>query len=177
MEELKGNQAHTSNTPTLHFSSPHVEKIIKDTQNAMAAHTNIVKQPVVTLNTSVYEVPSQSLESFGEHRSDTGQLVLSTGNNNEIIQANIRKMVIKSKLWDNQREDDEEEGWNTEFAGDSSNEGERCSGDEEMLSVGSPFLSKIGSSSKLNSGSKLNAKTPDLSLKIGTNIVKQAHQQ
>lgn len=68
-------------------------------------------------------------------------------------------MVIKSKLWADQSEDDDEEDWGAEI-GDSTDEGERCSVDEEMLSVGSP-LPKISSSSKLNSGSKLNAKAPD----------------
>lgn len=48
----------SSNTPTLHFSSPHVEKIIKDVQAAMVLNNTMVKQPLVTLNTSVYDVPS-----------------------------------------------------------------------------------------------------------------------
>lgn len=56
--ELICSQAHSSNAPTLQFSSPHIEKIIKEAQNAMVLIATMVKQPLVTLNTSVFEVPS-----------------------------------------------------------------------------------------------------------------------
>lgn len=111
------------------------------------------------MNSSVFEVPSQSLESFGKYGGDPGQLMLSTRNNNEFIKANVRDMAIKFKLWQHQREDDDDEAWGVDFAGESTDEGEQCSGDEELRSVGSPALPKIGNSSKLNSSSKLNAKS------------------
>lgn len=143
MEELTCFQAHSSNTPTLQFSCPRMEQIIKDAQNAMMLHTTMFKQPLVTLNTSVFEVPSQSLESFGEYGGEPGQLTLSTGNNNEVIQANVRTMVIKSKLWADQCEEDEKEDWANEIVGDSTNEADQNSEDEGVLSVGSPSLPKL----------------------------------
>lgn len=107
--ELIGVQAHSSNAPTLHFSNPNVEPIIKDAQNEMIMKANMVKQPLATLNTSVFDVPSQSVETFGEFEGEFGQLMLSTGNNNEVIHANVRLMTIKSKLWQDKREKDDEE--------------------------------------------------------------------
>lgn len=101
VEEKKDN-AHSSITPTFHFSSPHVEKIIYDTHAAMLTHTNLVKQPLVTLNISVFEVPTQSMESCGEHGDEFGQLMTSIGNTNEVIRVNVREMAIKSKLWRDQ---------------------------------------------------------------------------
>lgn len=127
----------------------------------MMLNANMINQPLVTLNTSVFEVPSLSLEFCGEHDGDHGQLVLSTGKNNEVIKSNVRAMTINSKLWEDQPEYDDEEDLGVDFAKDSTNEGERCSGDEEMLSVGSPCFPNFGSSSKLGSGNKLDAKAPD----------------
>lgn len=46
----------------------------------MTNSTKNIKPPLVTLNTSVQEVPSQSMESFGEHEGDSGQMLLSIGN-------------------------------------------------------------------------------------------------
>lgn len=109
--ELITIQAHSSNAPVLHFSNPKVEKIIKNAQNEMMMEAAMVKQPLVTLNTSVHDIPSQSVESFGEFEGESGQLMISTGNNNEIIRANVRDMVAKSKLWKEQREEDDEEDW------------------------------------------------------------------
>lgn len=70
-----------------------MEKIIKDTQTAMIMNTNMVNPPIVTLNKSVFEIPSQSLESFGEYG-------------------------IKSKFWDDQHEDDDDEYWGAGFVGE-----------------------------------------------------------
>lgn len=49
----------------------------------MMLSTTMLKQPLVTLNTSVFDIPSQSANSYGEFE---GEHALSTGNNNEIIQ-------------------------------------------------------------------------------------------
>ncbi|XP_019260723.1 PREDICTED: uncharacterized protein LOC109238702 [Nicotiana attenuata] len=113
VEELTG-------TPTILFSSPQVEKIIKESQIEMMMYPNpIFKQPLVTLNTSAYDIPSQSCESLGEHRDESGQPILSTGNNNEIIQANVRDMISESKLLEHQREEDDDE---ENYAGNSSDD-------------------------------------------------------
>lgn len=79
------NNVQESNaTPTLQFSSPALAKMIKKSQAAMLMHTiPKVKAPLVTLNTSAQEVPSQSMESYGEHAIDFGQQLLSTGNNQQ----------------------------------------------------------------------------------------------
>lgn len=42
VDELMG-KAHSSNIPTLQFSSPHLEQIIKDAQIAMMMNANMVK--------------------------------------------------------------------------------------------------------------------------------------
>lgn len=84
--------------------------------------------------------------------------MLSSGNNYEVIKANWRGMEIKSKLWADQREYEEEEG--EVYAGISSEEEDQHSKDEGGLSVGSPSLLKNGSSTKVNSYHKLNAKAP-----------------
>lgn len=118
--DAQKTEAHSSNKP--HFSNPHVQQIIKDTQNAMMMNSSVVKQPFVTLNTSVFEIPSQSVESFGEFEGESGQLMLSTGNNNNVIQAKVREMAIKSKLWLDQREEDDEEDRGDGFYGYSSEE-------------------------------------------------------
>lgn len=83
---LVGHQAHSSSTPRLHISSPAVAKIIKDTQVAMMLNSNhMINKPLVTLNTSVHEIPSKFLESFGDHGSETGQVLLSTRNDKEVV--------------------------------------------------------------------------------------------
>lgn len=105
-----GNQAHSSNIPTLHFSSPHVEQIIREAQNAMMVN-NMVNYLLVTLNTSVFEVPSQSFEFCGEHGGDQGQMVVSTGNNIEVIKANVGEKALNANSWVEQREYDDEEDW------------------------------------------------------------------
>lgn len=97
VEENLDKQAHSSNIPTLRFSCPHVEQIIREAENAMMVK-NMVNQPLVTLNTSVFEVLSESFESCGEHGGEQGKMVLSTGNNNEVIKANVREMVANSKI-------------------------------------------------------------------------------
>ncbi|XP_070030762.1 uncharacterized protein [Nicotiana sylvestris] len=72
-------EAHSSNAPTMHFSNPQVEQIIKDAQNEMMKNSTVVKQPVVTLNTSVYDIPSQSAESFGELEGESSSLCCQRG--------------------------------------------------------------------------------------------------
>nr|XP_009605129.1 uncharacterized protein LOC104099745 [Nicotiana tomentosiformis] len=73
-----------THTPTLHISDPDLAKMIKDSQKAMLMHTIPKgKVPLVTLNASVHEVPSQSMESYGERAVDSGQQLLSTGNNQQ----------------------------------------------------------------------------------------------
>ncbi|KAJ8547629.1 hypothetical protein K7X08_011215 [Anisodus acutangulus] len=39
---------------------------------------------MVTLNTSKFEIPTQSMELFGEHRDDSGQQLMSTGNEQDV---------------------------------------------------------------------------------------------
>lgn len=104
----------------------------------MTINTNMVKQPMVTLNTSVL--------SCGEYGGEKGQLMLSSGNNNEVTQENMRGMVIKSMFWADQREDNDEEGWGDEYAGNSTEEDDQDSEDEGVLFIGSPSLPKIASS-------------------------------
>nr|XP_018627042.1 uncharacterized protein LOC108945507 isoform X2 [Nicotiana tomentosiformis] len=165
-EVLKGEHVPSSSTPTIHFSSPQVEKIIKESQIEMMLNANLMfKQPLVTLNTSVYGIPSQSCESFSEHGGESGQPILSTGNNKEIIQAKVRDMA--SNLWADQREEDDEENWGDEFAGNLTEDGDQDSEDEGVLSVGSPSLQKSGNSTILSSNSKLNAKAPVFVPKAG----------
>lgn len=55
--------------------------------------------------TSVFEIPSQSIESSGQFEGAAGHLTLSTGNYDELIQ----QKVIKSKFWLQRREEDDEE--------------------------------------------------------------------
>nr|XP_009780388.1 PREDICTED: enolase-phosphatase E1-like [Nicotiana sylvestris] len=101
------------------------KRIIKNAQNEMMMNSTLVKQPLVTLNTSVFDVLSQSVESFGDFEGESGQIMLSTGNNNEVIQSNLRLMAIKSKLWQEQCEDDDEEDWGDGFAGYSSEDADK----------------------------------------------------
>nr|XP_009791723.1 PREDICTED: uncharacterized protein LOC104238914 [Nicotiana sylvestris] len=125
VEVSKGELVPRSSTLTILFSSSQVENIIKQAQAEMVMNTTLVKQPMVTLNTSVFNVPSQSVESSGELKGESGQLVLSTGNNNEVIQQKVKEMAINSKLWREQREEEDEEDWGDGFAGYSSEEGEQ----------------------------------------------------
>lgn len=104
--ELTNNQAHISNLPTLYYSNPQVEQIIKNTQKEMMQPT-LTKQPLVTLNTSVFDVLLNSIKSYGEFEGEPGQQIVSTGNNNELIQAKVTEMVINSKPWKDQREYDD----------------------------------------------------------------------
>lgn len=72
-------------TATLQISDPELAQMIKESQAAMLRHTTPkIKAPLVTLNTSIQEVPSQSMESLGEQADDSGQLLLSTGNNQQV---------------------------------------------------------------------------------------------
>lgn len=123
MQLLAHDQNEGKVTPTIHFSSPHVEKIIKDSQIKMMLDANpMFKQLLVTLNTSMYDIPSQSCKSIGEHGGESGQPSISTANNKGIIQAKVREMVINSKVWNDLREYDNEEGWGDGIAGFSSEE-------------------------------------------------------
>ncbi|OIT36739.1 hypothetical protein A4A49_09523 [Nicotiana attenuata] len=66
--------AATEATPTLHIADPDLAKMIKESQAAMLMHTTPkIKASLVTLNTSVHDVLSQSLESFGERDGEFGQ--------------------------------------------------------------------------------------------------------
>ncbi|OIT37325.1 hypothetical protein A4A49_08738, partial [Nicotiana attenuata] len=97
--------AATEATPMLHISDPHLAKMIKESHAAMLMHTTRkINAPLVTLNTSVHDVPSQSLESFGERHGESGQQLLSTGNNQQveksvaaISQANSTNKMLVSK--------------------------------------------------------------------------------
>lgn len=136
-------------------------------------HTTMVKQPLVTLNTSVFEVPSQSRESFGEYGGESRQLMLSTGNNNEIIQANVREMVIKSKFLADQCEEDEDEDWGVEIAEESTDVTDQESADEDVLSVASPTLPKTYAKLK----SKLNLNAPEFVPRNSPIMPKPGQQQ
>nr|XP_033514543.1 uncharacterized protein LOC117279165 [Nicotiana tomentosiformis] len=84
--------------------------------------------------------------------------MMSTGNNNEMVQDNLREMVSKSKTWADQGEEDEEEDWGDVEAGESTDYVVQESEDEDVLSVGSPTLPKTYSIS--SSKSKLNLNDP-----------------
>lgn len=72
-------------THTLQFSSPELAEMIKESQAAMFMHTNPnINTPLVSLNTSVHEVPSQSMECFGDQGSDSGKQLISTDNNQHV---------------------------------------------------------------------------------------------
>ncbi|KAH0714103.1 hypothetical protein KY284_007008 [Solanum tuberosum] len=96
--------------PTLHISNPEVNKIIQECEASMALKSNLaIKPPIVTLNTLAHEVPTQSLESFRELQGESGQLILSKGNDKDLVkgmsslsQANLTNNLIISK--ENQRE-------------------------------------------------------------------------
>lgn len=67
---MRKRPKHCSNALKLLFSNPNVEKIIKDAQNEMMIKHTLLKQPLVTLNTSVFD--TQSVESFGEFEGESG---------------------------------------------------------------------------------------------------------
>ncbi|KAH0693730.1 hypothetical protein KY285_020827 [Solanum tuberosum] len=91
--------------PTLHISNPEVNKIIQEYEAAMALKSNLaIKPSIVTLNTLAHEVPTQSLESFRELQGESGQLILSKGNDKDLVtgmsslsQANLTNNLIISK--------------------------------------------------------------------------------
>lgn len=69
-------------SPTLHISNPDLAKMVKDAQTLMFINTTPkIMAPWVTLNTSVQDVRSQSMESFCDRDDNFGQQLLSTGNN------------------------------------------------------------------------------------------------
>ncbi|KAH0715185.1 hypothetical protein KY284_008090 [Solanum tuberosum] len=71
--------------PTLHISNPEVNKIIQECEAAMALKSNLaIKPPIVTLNFLAHEVPTQSLESFRELQGESGQRILSKGNDKDL---------------------------------------------------------------------------------------------
>uniref|UniRef100_M1BW03 NB-ARC domain containing protein n=1 Tax=Solanum tuberosum TaxID=4113 RepID=M1BW03_SOLTU len=72
--------------PTLHISNPEVNKIIQECEAAMALKSNLaIKPPIFTLNTLAHEVPTQSLESFRELQGESGQIILSKGNDKDLV--------------------------------------------------------------------------------------------
>ncbi|KAH0638903.1 hypothetical protein KY285_035489 [Solanum tuberosum] len=91
--------------PTLHISNPEVNKIIQECEAAMTLKSNLaIKSPIVTLNTLAHKVPIQSLESFGKLQVESGQLILSKGNDKDLVkgmssvsQANLTNNLIISK--------------------------------------------------------------------------------
>ncbi|KAH0742607.1 hypothetical protein KY290_030600 [Solanum tuberosum] len=91
--------------PTLHISNPEVNKIIQECEATMALKSNLaIKPPIVTLNTLAHEVLTQSLESFRELQGESGQLILSKGNDKDLVkgmsslsQANLTNNLIISK--------------------------------------------------------------------------------
>lgn len=91
--------------PTLHISNIDVNKIIQVCKAAMTLKSNIATKPlIVTLNTFAHEVPNQYLESFGKLQGESGQLILSKGNDKDLMkvmsslsQANLTTSLIISK--------------------------------------------------------------------------------
>lgn len=91
--------------PTLHISNIDVNKIIQVCKAAMTLKSNIATKPlIVTLNTFAHEVPNQYLESFGKLQGESGQLILSKGNDKDLMkvmsslsQANLTNNFIFSK--------------------------------------------------------------------------------
>lgn len=160
-EVSKGELVPRASTPMILFSSSQVENIIKQAQAEMVMNTTLVKQPMVTLNTSVFDVPSQSVESFGEFKGESGQLVLSTGNNNEVIQQKVKEMAINSKLWREQREEDDEDDWGDGFDGYSFEEGEQ-EVDQESAGeeIDPPVKPKPHEATTSSPTTKLNIHTP-----------------
>lgn len=160
-EVSKGELVPRSSTTTILFSSSQVENIIKQAQAEMVMNTTLVKQPMVTLNTSVFDVPSQLVESFGEFKGESGQLVLSTGNNNEVIQQKVKEMATNSKLWREQREEDDEDDWGDGFDGYSFEEGEQ-EVDQESAGeeIDPPVKPKPHEATTSSPTTKLNIHTP-----------------
>lgn len=150
-------QAHSSNAPTLQFCSPYIEEIIKETQKAMMLSPILVKQPLVTLNTSVFEVPSQLEKSCGELEGEPGQIMLTSGFNSSVVQPSLRDIVSKSRRWDEQHEEDEEEKCGIE---DSTDDDIQESADEDMRSIGSPPLPRNDGASTSSLKSNLNYNVP-----------------
>lgn len=175
-----GQLAHSSSTPTLQFSSPRMEQIIKEAQAAMAmhtnmvTHTNMVKQPIVTLNKSVFEVPTQTMESCGEHGVESGQLMLSTANNSEVIKPNVKDMVIKSKFWADQSDHDDDEDWGIEYDGGSTDDLGQESDSEDMHLYGSLSLPREDASATPR---KLNSNAPAFIPSNTSGVVSKTGQQ
>ncbi|WMV45041.1 hypothetical protein MTR67_038426 [Solanum verrucosum] len=88
--------------PTLHISNPEVNKIIQECEAAMTLKSNLaIKPPIVTLNTLAHKVPIQSLESFGKLQVEFGQLILSKGNDKDLmkgLEGEIRVILTKRSM-------------------------------------------------------------------------------
>ncbi|KAG5577108.1 hypothetical protein H5410_057242 [Solanum commersonii] len=86
--------------PTLHISNPEVNKIIQEYEAAMALKSNLaIKPPIVTLNTLAHEVPTQSLESFRELQGESRQLILSKGNDKDLVkEVQVSPAILNGKL-------------------------------------------------------------------------------
>lgn len=66
-------QSPATATPTIQISNPELAKMVQAAQAAMLQNTIImIKELLVTLNTSVFEVPSQTMGSFGEYADESG---------------------------------------------------------------------------------------------------------
>lgn len=82
IDKQKAGAVPNAASPTLKISNPDLAKMVKDAQAAMFINTTPkIHAPLVTLNTTVHDIPSQSMESFGERDGDSGQQLLSTENN------------------------------------------------------------------------------------------------
>nr|XP_033511647.1 uncharacterized protein LOC117276402 [Nicotiana tomentosiformis] len=174
-EILKGDSRSLSSSPRLHISSPAVAKIIKEALVSMMLNVNpMIKQPLVTLNTSAQKVPSQIVESFGEHSGGSGQPLLSTGNEKEVIKERsqdlrevinertcrqegqvLDRILPRLKTWANQIEFEEEENWEND-EDDEFDEFAEQEIEDDLRSVGSPILPNNQISSTLNLKRKLN---------------------
>ncbi|KAG5592380.1 hypothetical protein H5410_042894 [Solanum commersonii] len=86
--------------PTLHISNPKVNKIIQECEAVMALKSNLaIKPPIVPLNTLAHKVPTQSLESFRELQGESGQIILSKGNDKDLVKGKIREERPSAPRW------------------------------------------------------------------------------
>ncbi|XP_075089075.1 uncharacterized protein LOC142170714 [Nicotiana tabacum] len=151
VDDQKSGAFQVSNaaSPTLHFSNPDLAKMVKDAQAAMFINTNPkTNATLVTLNTSVHEVPSQTV--VGEQTDDSGYPLLSTGNNQHVekgraspTQSNSTNektsskkqqvatsaIAVNRKSWAEQVEEEEEEDCGDSYQ-DITDEATQCSGDD-----------------------------------------------
>ncbi|XP_016455156.2 uncharacterized protein LOC107779276 [Nicotiana tabacum] len=103
------SQIHAADTPTLHISNSELDKMVNDVVAAMMMNT--------TPKICQLQYSGSSKQQLAKNTG--GRLIVSK----DIVPVDAQKaMAIKSKLWDDQREYDDEEDCGVDFAGYSSEE-------------------------------------------------------